>query len=63
MDIGFMRVPHHKNWQLKDHHPDDTNGFKSKEEASDLLDENTEKLTELQDRLYAENKYGFLLII
>ncbi len=63
MDIDFMRVPHDKKWRLKDHRPDNTNGFNVKEEAKALLKENSKKITDLQDRLYAENKYGLLLII
>ena len=40
----------------------DTSGIKSKEEAKDLLEKNVVKMTELQDKLYASNKYAVLLI-
>lgn len=40
----------------------DTSGIKSKEEAKELLNKNIEKMIELQDRLYASDKYSLLLI-
>lgn len=40
----------------------DTSGIKSKEDAKELLDKNIEKMIELQDRLYASDKYSLLLI-
>lgn len=40
----------------------DTSGIKSKEDAKELLEKNIEKMIELQDRLYASDKYSLLLI-
>lgn len=40
----------------------DTSGIKSKEDAKELLDKNVEKMIELQDKLYASDKYSMLLI-
>ncbi len=40
----------------------DTSGIKSKDEAKELLKENIDKMTKLQDKLYASNKYSLLLI-
>lgn len=44
--------------------PDDTHGLdsESKQEAKDLLAYGVEWLAELQDRLYADDRYGVLLI-
>ena len=42
---------------------DATGSFKSKEESLTLLGNNIEKLTELQDKLYAESKYGIIILI
>ena len=42
---------------------DSTGSFKSKEESLTRLGNNIEKLTELQDKLYAESKYGVILLI
>jgi len=40
----------------------DTSGIKSKDDAKKLLDKNIEKMIELQDKLYASDKYSLLLI-
>ena len=42
---------------------DDTNSFKSKEESLARLDKNIEKLDDLQAKLYAESKYGVIILI
>jgi PPK2 family polyphosphate:nucleotide phosphotransferase len=39
-----------------------TAGLKSKDDAKDLLEKNIEKMVELQDKLYASDKYSLLLI-
>jgi len=41
---------------------DDTHSYKSKDESLTLLEKNIEKLSELQDKLYAESKYGVIII-
>ena len=41
---------------------DDTGSFKSKEDAMTHLEKNLEKLSELQGKLYAESKYGVIII-
>ena len=41
---------------------DDTNSFKSKDESLIRLEKNIEKLSELQGKLYAESKYGVIII-
>ncbi len=40
----------------------DTNGFNSKKEAKTRLKENIKKMAELQDKLYAQDKYAMLII-
>jgi len=40
----------------------DTNGFNSKKEAKTRLKENIKKMVELQDKLYAQDKYAMLII-
>ena len=47
---------------LKDFDTADTADFKSKSEAKDLLKKNIKKMTELQDKLYAMDRYALLLI-
>ena len=41
---------------------DDTLDFKDKSEANKMLEENIELMTQLQDRLYASDKYSLLLV-
>src|SRR6202007_3239115 len=57
-----FRVEHGKHFRLKDHDPAHTAGVKSKEEANELLQQGIAKLTELQDKLYAQNRWALLLI-
>jgi len=47
---------------LKDHDPDDTGTYKSKEDAAKDLQDDVAALAELQDVLYAENSRALLLI-
>lgn len=48
---------------LARHDPADTNGFKDKETAEDQVKKNVERLTELQQVLYAENRRSILLVL
>ncbi|NWJ51945.1 MAG: polyphosphate kinase 2 family protein [Bacteroidetes bacterium] len=41
---------------------DDTNSFKSKDDSLIRLEKNIEKLSNLQDKLYAQGKHGIVLI-
>jgi PPK2 family polyphosphate:nucleotide phosphotransferase len=49
-------------FKLKDHDPDDTRWIKSKKEGKELLATGVEQLCELQERLYAQDRWGVLLI-
>lgn len=51
-----------KHFRLKDHDPAHTAGVRDKEEAQHLLEAGTAKLSELQDKLYAEDSWALLLI-
>jgi PPK2 family polyphosphate:nucleotide phosphotransferase len=59
----FRVEPDHK-FKLKDRDPGDTAGFKSKKEANakERLTEGIERLRELQERLYAHDRWALLLI-
>ena len=50
------------NIKLKDLDPSFTGDYRDKDEAKDELLGSIARLSELQDRLYAQNKYGLLLI-
>jgi PPK2 family polyphosphate:nucleotide phosphotransferase len=58
------RVESGKKFRLKDFDPGDTNGLRPefKGEAVQLLQQGVEKLSELQDMLYAQDRWAVLLI-
>ena len=62
MDTERFRVPSGKKLRLADHDPDDTPGFKSKEAAAERLGEGVEELRDLQEKLYAQDRWAVLLI-
>jgi PPK2 family polyphosphate:nucleotide phosphotransferase len=51
-----------KEIKLKDYDPAWTGDFKNKEEAAVKLQKDIERMSELQNRLYANDKYGVLII-
>ncbi|MEI7958395.1 MAG: polyphosphate kinase 2 family protein [Verrucomicrobiota bacterium] len=51
-----------KAFQLKDCAPCDTGEFRSKEQAEELLQKGVVALSELQEKLYAQDKWAVLLI-
>ncbi len=59
-----FRVEPDQKFRLKDRDPGDTAGFKSKKEANakERLTEGIERLRELQERLYAHDRWALLLI-
>lgn len=62
LKISNYEVKPQKQVKLSDYSTKDTAGFKSKDEAKELLEKNIEKMIELQDKLYAQDKYSLLLI-
>lgn len=57
-----FRITDGKQFRLKDIDPGDTNGFKSKEPASKTLEDGIVLLSELQEKLYAQDRHALLLI-
>ncbi|HLZ90717.1 MAG TPA: polyphosphate kinase 2 family protein [Candidatus Acidoferrum sp.] len=51
-----------KKFRLKDFDPADTNGMKSKKHAEKLLEHSNLMLTEMQEKLYAQDVWALLLI-
>jgi PPK2 family polyphosphate:nucleotide phosphotransferase len=49
-------------FRLKDHDPADTNGMKSKEHAEKLREESSAMASEMQEKLYAQDRWALLLI-
>jgi len=57
-----FRVRNAEKFRLKDIDPDDTGGLESKEKANDLLADGVSRLRELQEKLYAFDRWALLLI-
>jgi PPK2 family polyphosphate:nucleotide phosphotransferase len=60
--IEPFRVTNGKRFRLRDYDPGDTRGVASKDEAQEYLKRGVEQLAEMQDRLYAQDEWGVLLI-
>jgi PPK2 family polyphosphate:nucleotide phosphotransferase len=62
--IAPYRVSKGKKFRLADHDPADTGGLASKEKAGakDLMRKGIERVSDLQDKLYAQNRWAVLLI-
>lgn len=56
-------VPPGTTIRLKDFGPGNTGAFKKKEEVAGKLDRDIRRLTELQDVLYAQDRYALLVIV
>jgi PPK2 family polyphosphate:nucleotide phosphotransferase len=63
MNHDSLIVTPGKKIKLKDYDPDFTGKYKSKEEAQQKLQDDIERLAELQDVLYAQDTYALLLIV
>jgi len=57
-----FRVEHGKKFRLKDHDSADTGKLHSQEQAEELLAKGVARMAELQDKLYAQDRWGLLLI-
>jgi len=62
MKIEKFLVPQGRKLNLKTHKTDFTGDYTDKEDAVNDLRENIERLIELQDVLYAENRHAILII-
>ena len=58
-----FRITQGEKFRLKDHDPEDTGGLKDKHEAHGLLQHSVEMLRHLQEKLYAQDRWGLLVII
>src|SRR5215470_12256474 len=59
-----FRVTKGKHFRLKDIDPDDTRGLDvGKKRAAELLDVGLEQLRDLQDKLYAQDRWGVLVVL
>jgi PPK2 family polyphosphate:nucleotide phosphotransferase len=60
--VERYRVDDGKGFRLKDHDPGDSHGIQSKAEAEKMLARGVVRLAELQEKLYAQDKWAVLLI-
>jgi PPK2 family polyphosphate:nucleotide phosphotransferase len=58
-----FRITQGEKFRLKDHDPEDTGGLNDKHEAHGLLQHSVEMLRHLQEKLYAQDHWGLLVII
>ena len=59
---GRYRVDSAARFRLRDHKPDDKTGAALKKHASELLAATVKRMAELQDKLYAQDRWAVLLI-
>ena len=57
-----FRIEQGEKFRLKDHDPDASDGLKDKEDARGLLEHGVTMLSQLQEKLYAQDRWGMLLI-
>jgi PPK2 family polyphosphate:nucleotide phosphotransferase len=62
MPADRYRIADGQTFRLKDHDPGDTGEFTSKKDGRARLEAGCERLRELQDVLYAQDRYALLLI-
>ena len=63
MDLSKFKVTSGKDFRLANYKTDVKGKISSKKEALKLLEKHKKKMAELQDKLYAHNKYGILIIL
>jgi PPK2 family polyphosphate:nucleotide phosphotransferase len=57
------RIEHGKGFRLKHHDPGDTWHFASKDDAASAMEQDLAQLVDLQDQLYAQDRWALLLIL
>ncbi|PIP77923.1 MAG: polyphosphate--nucleotide phosphotransferase [Ignavibacteria bacterium CG22_combo_CG10-13_8_21_14_all_37_15] len=62
LDLSKFRVVSKKKFSLSNYSPSYSGKLKSKESAQKLLEKNVKRTAELQDKLYADNKWALLII-
>jgi len=58
-----FRVSEGKQFRLKDFDPAETLGLKSKEHAREILERGIARLAELQEKLYAQDRWAILIVL
>jgi PPK2 family polyphosphate:nucleotide phosphotransferase len=60
--VKTYRIDHGKHFKLKDYDPADTGQWRSKEHAEQAIQEGIARMADLQDKLYAQDRWAVLLI-
>jgi PPK2 family polyphosphate:nucleotide phosphotransferase len=60
--LGPYVITDGRRFRLKDHDPGDRGWITSKDDAREQLDKGREQLCELQEKLYAQDQWGVLLV-
>ncbi len=60
--IKPFRVEHGKHFRLSDYDPGETRGLKTNEDAAELLQQGVHRMAELQDKLYAQDRWALLVM-
>ena len=63
MNLSDYRVTSGKQFKLSEHKADNSAGYKKADVTQEMMDENIAKMFSLQEKLYAENKQGLLIVI
>jgi PPK2 family polyphosphate:nucleotide phosphotransferase len=61
--VNPFRVSDGKQFRLKDFNPTETLGLKSKEHAKETLERGIARLADLQEKLYAQNRWAILVVL
>jgi PPK2 family polyphosphate:nucleotide phosphotransferase len=61
--VSPFLIQNGSHFRLKDFDPGETLGLKSKEHAKETLERGVARLEELQEKLYAQNRWAILLIL
>jgi PPK2 family polyphosphate:nucleotide phosphotransferase len=61
--VRDCRVSNGRHFHLADHDPANTDGIDGKKEAIEALEKGVARLGELQERLYAQNRWSVLIIL
>ena len=60
--VEKYRITKGEKFRLKDYDPADTNGVKSKQHAENILERRVGLLSDMQEKLYAQDRWALLLI-
>src|SRR5690242_853473 len=60
---AHFRIDHGKKFSLSDFDPADTDGIDTKDDVKDLLQKDLSRLSEMQEKLYAQDEWAVLIIL